>query len=296
MNVYFISPEHIRPFDFKFLMSVLKIKKVFSFIPSLSLDKEIIATLDSLETKYCPAPSKQIDFYKSCVFSICSKIVKTNRINNSLQYEDTNIYEDSVNFSPKNNLLKTNDDNILILAFCKTGMSSTGVIWTPQFHFDSIHQDSIKRDISREISNFSCNLLKKRLRHSKYNNRICFFKLDEYLMRGFYYNATNNKWIEYWSLNKNGKRKPFMSYISSLLYRNYPEIFTVSKNADKIIYDKPYPTSEALKLYKEFLKEAENRQEDDEREENDNYYPIDGFLEAYGDALSDEEYENYIQE
>lgn len=296
MNIYFFSPQHVRPFDFRFLMSVLKVKKIFSFIPPQSLDKEIVTTLDSLETKYCPSPSKQVDFYKSCVFSICSKIAKVNRANNSLQYEDMNLYEESVNFSPKNNILKTDDENILILAFCETGMSSTGIIWTPQFHFDSIHKGSTLRDISREISNFSCNLLKKRLGHSKYNNRICFFKLDEYLMRGFYYNATNNKWIEYWSLNNKGRRNPFMKFISLLLYKTYPEVFTISQNAGKTVFDKPYPTSEALKLYKNFKKEAENRQEEYEKDDDNNDYPIDGFLEAYGDALSEEEYDNYIQE
>lgn len=299
MNVYFISPQYIRPSDFSFLISVLKVKKIFSFIPSQSLDKEIVTTLDSLETKYCISPSKQLDFYKSCVFSICSRIAKVNRENDSFQYEDMNLYEDSVNWSPKNNLLRTNDENVLILAFCKTSMSSTGVIWTPQFYFDSIiHTDSTYRDISREISRFCCNLLRKRLGHSEYNNRICFFKLDEYLMKGFYYNAAKNKWVEYRTINSKGKRRPFMSYISSLLHKTYPEIFTISQHADKRMYDKPYPTSEALKLYKSFLIEAEKRQEeyerDDDRDDNDDY-PIDGFLEAYGDALSEEEYKNYIQ-
>lgn len=296
MNIYFISPQNIRPFDFKFIMAVLKVKKVFSFIPSHVLDKEILVALDSLDTKYCPSPSKQLDFYKSCVCSICSKIAKTNKGDNSFQYEDMNLYEDSVNFSPKNNLLRTSDENVLILAFCKTSMSDTGIIWTPQFHFDAIHEDSTRKDISREISNFSCNLLRKRLGHTKYNNRICFFKLDEYLMKGFYYNATRNKWMEYWSVNR-GKRKPFMNFISSLLYKTYPEIFTVSQYAEIKRFDKPYPTLEALKEYKNLLKEAEYRQEayEKENEEEDNY-PIDGFLEAYGDTLSEEEYENYIQE
>lgn len=297
MNIYFISPQHIRPEDFSFILQALNIDRIFSLITEDSLNLEIAQTLSKKNITYYSADIQPIEYIKSCTYKICNSIVQRKWNGNEYQYIDKNLYEKSLSSSVFKNLKETNDSNILILAYCKTYIYR-GAIEKPFFSFElnypNVSDDIIYKDITTEISRYCLNILRKKLGHSNYNNRICFFKFDEFILRGYTY--IHYQWKQNHLRDKKGNINDNIGIIlSRLLHDKFPEIYTITEIDNRRKYDKPYPTKEARQEYHNLVKEAERQYENSSREE-DNSPAINSYLEVYGDSLSEREYDNYIRE
>lgn len=298
MNIYFIDPRYIRPEDTPYLLEVLSIKRVYSYIPKALLPEVMSSSIPKhIKTTYCNNPEKQESFYKNTTISICNNIVPLKKENGRLTRPDLDYGIESKTDTPYNNLFFKDDFNAIVFATCKTGMGHNGKIYIPRFNFDNscfLHEQ--KKEIATETSKFCLNLLRKQLGTDKYEKRICFIKFDEFLTRSFYFK--DGKWNEF---NLKGKDRSyrFISQIAQMLRWEFPEAFPVKEENGINYLVKTYPTKEALDEYN-LIKEISNGKRADyynmnnpsqERYERDtNSY----YLDAYGDSMSDAEYDNYM--
>lgn len=297
MNVYFISPQFLNPRDFSYLLRTLRISRVFSYIPQQELPEEIVASIpESVKITYNKDAGKQKEFLNRSVMSICHSIAP---MEDSIRH-DLDCGADSRSDSPERNIGLKDDFNALILATCKTRTSSNGRIFIPRHYFDEtcpLYEEH--KEIATETSKYCLNTLRKQLDTHKYQRRICFVKFDEFLTRSFYY--TQGKWQEF-TVKYNGEDMRFITYISRLLKQEFPQVyFSISEEEDM------YPTREALAGYKNLKEGAALKRKayysrvDDEEDDTPGYSgsgwndfsPFQNFLEVYGDALSDEEYDRY---
>lgn len=315
MNIYFINPLYIRPADTPFLLDILQVKRIYSFIPQNSLPIEMTQHLNQLKITYREVSHTMETFFKQTYNKILDTITERKTKYYSQRETNNDKYSESKNNSPIENLNLKKQYNILIIANCRTKMSSTGYIWKPQFKI----KDDGKDEIATKIAQYCLNLSKEYLGHNKYEKRICFIKLDEYLVRAYHYQSDiYGKWAPC-IYKSNDKKYLFMEWISLLLNQKYPQQFPTIKTENEHEIINSYPTKEARIAYNEFKNEAKKREKesgrcyDDYEDElynikycsNHNYHNISNtienyqdnyrnyYLDAYGDSMSDTEYDKY---
>lgn len=294
MNVYFISPKYLNPGDFSYLLRTLRISRIFSYIPQGELPTEMVSSIpEEIKVTYNTQTDKQKAFLNRSVMSICHSIAPTK---DSIR-EDLDCGKDSNADTPEQNIGLKDDFNAMILSTCKTRSANNGRIFIPRYYFDeSCPLYDEHKEIATETSRYCLNTLRKQLDTHKYQRRICFVKFDEFLTRSFYYK--HGKWEEF-TVKHEGEDIRFITYISRLLKQEFPQVYTSVNDM--------YPTKEAFDGYKSFREEAELKRKiyysmpDDEEEDTADYSgfgwrdnPCRSFLEVYGDALSDREYERHM--
>lgn len=296
MNVYFISPQFLNPRDFSYLLRTLRISRVFSYIPQQELPEEIVASIpESVKITYNMDVKKQKEFLNRSVMSICHSIAP---MKDSIRH-DLDCGADSRADSPERNIGLKDDFNALILATCKTRTASNGRIFVPRHYFDEtcpLYEEH--KEIATETSKYCLNTLRKQLDTHKYQRRISFVKFDEFLTRSFYY--TQGEWKEF-TVKHDGEDMRFITYISRLLKQEFPQVYSTTSDEEDM-----YPTKEALVGYQNLKEDAALKRQvyysrpDEEEEETPDCSgsswcdsPFRNFLEVYGDALSDEEYDRY---
>ena len=110
MNIYCINPRYVKPSSWPYLIKTLKISKVFSFIKKENI-LELAISFEGLRCLYIVEGESKQDFIKQCVFNMANVIKQ----NTSQGYMDLDRYVKSNYLRPKQNLLQTDDENILIL-------------------------------------------------------------------------------------------------------------------------------------------------------------------------------------
>lgn len=299
MNIYFIDPRYIRPEDTPYLLEVLNIKRVYSYIPKVSLSPIMTSSIPKeIKATYCSNPSKQNTFLTSATISICNNILPLKKENSYSVHQDLDKGSESKVDTPYKNLTLKDDFNAIIFATCETGIGDSGYIYKPWFNFDksSPNYDQ-KKEIATEMCKYCLNILRKKLGTDKYSERICFIKFDEFLTRSFYFKE--GKWNGF-TLIKNGKKDyRFISHVSQMLSWEFPNAFPVKEENGINYLTKTYPTQEALAEYYQLKEISKDRRLDyynmnnpsQERYDRDtNSY----YLDAYGDSMSDAEYDSYM--
>lgn len=294
MNVYFISPKYLNPRDFSYLLRTLRISRIFSYIPQEELPSEMVSSIpEGIKVTYNTQVDRQKAFLNRSVMSICHSIAPTK---DSVR-QDMDCGTDSKSDSPEQNIGLKDDFNAMVLATCKTRSANNGRIFIPRYYFDEscpLYEEH--KEIATETSKYCLNTLRKQLDTHKYQRRICFVKFDEFLTRSFYYK--HGKWEEF-TVKHDGEDIRFITYISRLLKQEFPQAYSS--------VDDMYPTEEAFEGYESFREEAElkrkayystpNDEEDAAQEYSRSSWndltPFQSFLEVYGDALSDEEFDRY---
>ena len=112
MNIYYFNVEHIISSYWKYLIDVLKISHVLSFINSNQMDEETKAQL-SPYLRLCKTNEGTKEFCDKCVYTMANIIYAT--IDEQKAKDGTEAYKDSKFYDPRDNLRKTTDKNILVI-------------------------------------------------------------------------------------------------------------------------------------------------------------------------------------
>lgn len=245
MNVYFIATDYIKEDAFEYLMKVLKVNAVFSFIDIDEMSDTLKAQLGNKLTQYNRYLKKGEDvnaFIKKCVTCISSLAVRTHKVDGRFEQVDLDSFKDSRFNNPIHNLLKTEDNNVLLLCYMYE-MEISNLLSIPIFHgvikereyrsargYNSVYYI----DASHELSSYVYNRLRKILNDDKYRDRICFFRFGKDEEELFF----RNKWgvpIRKTSDGRSVKRS-FYKYIIKELHSAFPDRFPCIKKDGKTYY------------------------------------------------------------
>lgn len=239
MNVFFMDYRYVRKDAWKYIVQVLKIEKVFCFFESMVLPPELFGISN---VRYKGSNTSIKTFCNSVVFSIANNITNYTKNNDgTVTYTDQCLYIESKSESPRNNLLKTNDPNALILGI----MSDYG---EPFFE----GADELKSETGLYISKYLCNILRKQLKTSEYSKRICFLMLNffnrvEYMRKyhiDIYYEDGEKKydryydWVDIPNHNHSSSKRliRYQRLILKLLHDSFPSEFPLIEKNGKIQY------------------------------------------------------------
>lgn len=233
MNIIFMDPEYVRHDAWRYIVSVLKIRKVICFIDSKEFPLGTFGTAEVQFRNQTPESRKDI------VYGLANQMKR--RIlspdGDFLGHEDLDLYKESHWNKPKTNIRETNDSNILIL----------GNIYT-KFRGPSIFEETITcadddyifipnpeddytedRDVALNMILYLFKILFKQLGTDKYKERICCYMMDFVAQRDFYMGEAC--WKRVWD-----KKNHFIKFINSLLLKQYPNIFPIIDNNGKKCY------------------------------------------------------------
>ena len=215
MNVFFLDYRYFREDTWCYIVDVLKIKKVFLFTEPSAFHVPYFG-----DAKVCVNINKE-DFPAKIVYEIANAIKKPiyTPDGDFLGYDDLDLY--SKWSTPEENILKTDDTNIMVLGtiiHCLSGDSKAS-------YFENYSSGS-NRDIGCDIAAHTLNILQKQLQTDKYKKRICFWLMD--VIMGADYVTTGTRW------NQMPRLAFFMNW---KLHEKYPKIFQFVKDWDKDKYE-----------------------------------------------------------
>lgn len=157
MNVYAINPELIREDRFPYLLNILKVKRVISFIeyvPSVC-EPLLIYKANYDNNNYEDSVNQNI---QQAVYKFNSPIYspkyESGKWNGEFLTQD--IYKESKAHNPIYNLEHCNDENVLVLI-----------------------NDYDTENYYKQFARYSLNILKKYTSEYHYENRICFILFDD---------------------------------------------------------------------------------------------------------------------
>lgn len=288
MNVYFAARNYIKEESFEYLIKVLKVSAVFSFIDTDDMSESLKKQLGTKLTHYKRYLKKGDDvdvFIKKCVTYITSLAVRTHTVNGRLEQVDLDSFKDSKYNNPIHNLIHTEDKNVLIISDMYERYLSDSLT-VPIFHSivkeveytsKNDYKDVLYVDTSREIASYVFNRLRKLLDDDKYRDRICFYRLGNNKEELFF----QKTWGVPISKMPNGRivHRRFYKYIIKELNTLFPEQFPCVHKGDKSYYTSFYNKGQIQQEYDSSQPEPDN--------DND---PYDGYgsyenwalMEAYG--------------
>lgn len=219
MNVIFMDSRFVKPENWQYLTDVLKIKEIFSFDAS----NELMTKLEPLRSRGLfisyQGNMREDDFSKKITFRIAN-LIKSSVPNFSELPEDLSerypFCSASKKFAPIGNLIKTQDDNFLVLG---------NINWITYGESIFIKSVSQYRDIASDIVNFALNILKKQLNTDVYRDRICSYMIDS--ISGEEYILTRNGWKR--------PKKRLIPAVNTLLKQSFPQIFPSQNKGGKIV-------------------------------------------------------------
>ncbi len=281
MNVIFMDSRFVKPENWQYLTDVLKIKEIFSFDAS----NELMTKLEPLRSRGLfisyQGNMSEDEFSKKITFRIANLIKSSVPTSFSELPEDLSerypFCSASKKFAPIGNLIKTQDNNFLILG---------KIEWISYGEAIFMKRVSQYRDMASDIVNFALNILKKQLNTDVYRDRICSYMIDS--ISGKEYLLTRNRWRK--------PKKRLIPVINTLLKQSYPQIFPSQNKGGKIVATSFY-NLETLETYKvkwrEYLDELKREEtmeiqswEDEQRAREDaeeERRMIDDFWEELGE-------------
>lgn len=242
MDYRFVKPE-----NWKYIIDVLKIKRVFCFCHSkdFKIDADII--INNIPIAY--QQNMEDEKFSNSITYYITNLIK-NAIPHSNQPSD-NVNEkypfckDSKFYAPRWNVKNTSDPNILVLGI---------VNWKSFDQSIFIKEISDDRDMALNLTQYAFNILKKQLNTDVYRQRICAYLIDSISSQEFLFSRYS------WKKPKH-KLVPF---INRLLNSSYPQIFPLleidGKNKIPSIYEKDMLRNSRteLKKYLRIEQELEN--------------------------------------
>lgn len=267
MNVYFIDPFLVKPAAWKPLLTYLKVKASYSFIPTDQLP-ESLYTIIRHELKVAYSNQDLSEFTDSVVFKLRAHLEKHIRLIPEHYRRISDVPKEELKgysiFSPFWNIKYIDGANCLILMKLKSSFDSTGLMQVPDCYSSS----------PTHIANYCLNILRKKYGHVRYRAQSAFIIFDEYMSRTFLYNQMHQRWDSCVFTPKNGNPYNFIKCVYQGVYKLCPSIFPAIEIKGGKFYTS-LRTSEGDEKYKAFLQRGkeihEQYMEAKQREEASNY-------------------------
>ncbi|MBR6841064.1 MAG: hypothetical protein IKM77_02025 [Prevotella sp.] len=238
MNVLFGDYRFFREDSWSYIVDVLRIKKVFLFVKSSTFRVPYYG-----DAKACLNINTE-DFPTKIVYEIVNAIKKPiyTPDGDFLGYDDLDLYSSSKWNMPEENILNTNDPNILVLGTIRQRVDGK----TKVSYFEN-YSTSSNRDIACDIASHTLDILKSQLQTDKYKNRICFWLMD--VINEADYVTTGTRWAKMPRLDH---------FIKWKLHEKYPKVFQLVINWDTNKYEITNLYSNAFFVEREKLEKKNN--------------------------------------
>ena len=275
MNVYFVNPTYVKPEGWKPLLTYLKVKAAYSFIPKGDIPESLYSIIKPyLKASYSNQNMKT--FADNCVYWLKAHFEKhINLITNDFDDLDGITNEIRQKYSSQsafNNIKYLDENNCLILLNLKSDFDEEGEISYPKFYVDGL-QD---RNLPTHITRYCLNILHKKYGHNQYQEQSAFITFGEYFHTTYRFVPRYQRWKRYMLKQINGELIGFMSCVNKGIMELAPYDFPLIDDNWKKRYTL-LRTEEGEERYKQLLidaKEAWNRYKEMQRydyNEGDNW-------------------------
>lgn len=265
MNVYFINPTYVKPEGWKPLLTYLKVKAAYSFIPK----EELPDSLYSIIKPYLKASYSGQDIKKysdSCAYWLRAHFEKHIRlILDDYDNVDDIPKEDRIKYSSQsalNNLIYLDESNCLILLDLKSGFDEKGIIKAPKFYVGGLQDSNLPTHITR----YCLNILHKKHGHNQYHNQSAFIAFDEFFAKAFMFDKKYREWESYQLSFTSGRRANFMISVNQGVKKLAPNDFPPIEEDGHRRFT-PLITEEGDVKLKNLIKDAEEAEKEYEEEQ-----------------------------
>ena len=279
MNVYFVARNYIKENSWEYLIDVLKVDTVFSFVDVNDMSEPLRNQLGKKlirYKRYLPEGGDISAFMKKCVNKIIEGALKIHQVDGRLTHEDLDGYLESRYNNPVRNLKYTEDKNVMIVCDMYT-RELTDLITIPIFHTitrtieyekESGRISNYYVDASMETALYTYNTLKKYIDSDKYRERICFVRFgknEEQL-------SFKTKWSNSITRTTDGKEieRAFYKYVIAELNKKYPDHFPTTERDGKRYLTSFYDLDK-------IERERSNYSSEEDYDDYDDYDPYGGY-------------------
>lgn len=246
MNVFFLDYRCFRNDAWSYIVQILKVNKVFSFVEPSTFCPLCYGFADVMVKDNTKEAMSQIAYY---IANLAKKPIYTPD-GDFLGYDDLDLFQNSNCNRPENNISDTDDPNIIVLGILTHSVVDNSVI--P--HFNIIEDE----DSGLFIAGYTLNILNKLLCTDKYKKRISFFMADFVNIHD--YITTGEEWVT---------RPRLYNFLTWELHKKFPQIYQFRKDYTKDTYEianlfSEFYNSEKDKVERKYQKEIKILNYDDE--------------------------------
>lgn len=274
MNVYYVNPTYVKLEGWAPLLSYLKVKAAYSFIPKEELPDNLFSIIKPyLKASYSNQDMKS--FADNCAFWLRAHFEK----HIQLITEDYDNYNDIPkeeakkisSFSAINNINNLDDDNCLILLKLKSSFDEEGIITAPEYNVYDLQDHNLPTHITR----YCLNILHKKYGHNHYQNQSAFLLFDEFFNNVYRFIPRYQDWGRYNLTLKNGSSVSFMKEVNRGVKNNAPNDFPTIEVDGKRRFTL-LRTEEGERIFRQLIKDAEEagkkyQEENSWRDSGDNW-------------------------
>lgn len=264
MNVYFVNPTYVKPEGWKPLLTYLKVKAAFSFIPKEELPESLYSIIKSyLKASYSNQDMKK--FSDNCAYWLRAHFEKHIHLITDDFGDVNNIpKEERIKYSSPsafNNLKYLDEENCLILLKLESHFDYEGTIKAPVFYVDGL-QD---RNLPTHITRYCLNILHKKYGHYQFHNQSSFITFSEYFSSAYRFEHRYKSWNPYMLSSTNGRSIGFMNHVNRVIWELAPNDFPLIDDNGKKSFTQ-LRTEEGEENFKKLMnnaKEAEERYQEE---------------------------------
>jgi hypothetical protein len=266
MNVYYIDPTYVKPEGWKPLLTFLKVKTAYSFIPVSELPESLYSII-KLYLKFSYSNQDMKKFADNCAFWLRAHFERNIHLITD-EYENVHsVHKDEFkkysSYSALNNINNLDDENCLVLLKLKSSYEIWGEITAPECYVDVLQDSNLPTHITR----YCLNILHKKYGHNQYQNQSAFVVFDEYFSKAFRFVPKYQKWEKYSLMLKNGGTINFMRSVNIGVKNNSPEDFPL-KDVNGKKYLTRLRTQKGEDAYQQLIKKAKEAEEAYNEEQN----------------------------
>lgn len=267
MNVYFIDPTFVKSEGWQPLLTFLKVKAAYSFIPKEELPESLISIIiPYLKTAYSNQDLKT--YSDNCAYWLRAHFEKHIHLLTEDYKDISNIPKEELkkysSRSPYNNIMNLESENCLILLNLNSSYDYKGIILAPECYVNVLQESNLPTHIAK----YCLTILHKKHQHSLYQNQSSFVIFDKYFSRTFCYNPRFKRWDYYSIKTKDGHSINLMNPINRSINTMAPDDFPIiDKDGKK--YFTLIRNEDGDTAYQQFINEANERAEEYEDQQRD---------------------------
>lgn len=256
MNVYFVNPTYVKPEGWKPLLTYLKVKAAYSFIPKDDLPESLFTIIRPyLKASYSNQDWKK--FSDSCAYWLRAHFEKHIRLITD-DYENVNdIPEEELrkysSQSALNNLRNLDDSNCLILSNIESYIEEDGTI-------------HLNNSLSTHIAQYCLNILHKKYGHNQYRNHSSFVTFNEFFTEVYRFTPRYQEWNRYRLTLANGDSVGFMFSVNRGILDLAPNDFPPIEEDGRRRFT-PLRTKEGDEIFNKLINDAEEAKKKYENEQ-----------------------------
>ena len=265
MNVYFVNPTYVKPEGWKPLLTYLKVKAAYSFIPKEELPDSLYTIIRPyLKASYSGQDIKK--FSDSCAYWLRAHFEKhIHLITEDFENVDDISKEERTKYSSQsalNNLLYLDEPNCLILLNMISSYNEEGIIKAPKLYVGELQESNLLTHITQ----YCLNILHKKNGHYQYHNQSAFIAFDEFFAKAYRFEKKYREWVSYQLSTTSGRNSNFMIRVNhgvkDLAPNDFPLIEENGKRRFTLLR-----TEEGNEKLKALIKEAEEAEKEYEEEQ-----------------------------